>query len=93
MENYFYIKGEFAGETVSVEFKDGKLESDTNEMINLIKLAYKNSSYLPPNLFIPEEGLANAAFAYQFLLDRIFGEVIETTYNAPPIPKLELGEK
>ncbi|EHH5516358.1 hypothetical protein M0910_002536 [Listeria monocytogenes] len=93
MENYFYIKGEFAGKIVSVEFKDGELESDTYEMINLIKSSYKNSSYLPPNLFIPEEGLVNAAFAYQFLLDRIFGEVIETTYNAPPIPKLEPGEK
>ncbi|HFL0606062.1 TPA: hypothetical protein ACGX6L_002141 [Listeria monocytogenes] len=93
MENYFYIKGKFAGEIVSVEFKDGQLESDTSEMVNLIKAAYKHGSYIPPNLYIPERGLENAAFAYQFLLDRIFGEVIETTYNAPPIPKLESGEK
>ncbi|TYU83597.1 hypothetical protein FZX01_14955 [Listeria monocytogenes] len=93
MENYFYIKGKFAGEIVSVEFRDGKLESDTNEMVNLIKSTYKHSAYIPPNLYIPENGLENAAFAYQFLLDRIFSEVIETLYNAPLIPELELGEK
>ncbi|MCT15436.1 hypothetical protein DVC09_05285 [Listeria monocytogenes] len=93
MKNYFYIKGKFAGEIVIVEFKDGQLESDTNEMVNLIKSAYKYGNYIPPNLYIPENGLENAAFAYQFLLDRIFGEIIETSYDAPLIPKLEKGEK